>query len=47
MVVYFEGLSRSIATRGMIFLTFTPLKGISDVVHSFISECHPHFLKEH
>ena len=37
--VYIEGLTRTNATGGMIFLTFTPLKGISDVVHSFITEC--------
>ena len=37
--IYFEGLTRTNATGGMVFLTFTPLKGMSDVVHSFISEC--------
>ena len=37
--VYIEGLTRTNATRGMTYLTFTPLKGISDVVHSFIGEC--------
>ena len=37
--IYFEGLTRTNATDGMVFLTFTPLKGMSDVVHSFISEC--------
>lgn len=36
--VSFEGLTRTNATSGMVYLTFTPLKGISDVVHSFI-EC--------
>ena len=34
--VYIEGLTRTNATG---YLTFTPLKGINDVVHSFISEC--------
>ena len=37
--VYIEGLTRTNATGGMVYLTFTPLKGISDVVHSFINEC--------
>jgi phage terminase large subunit-like protein len=37
--VYIEGLRRTNATGGMVYLTFTPLKGISDVVHSFITEC--------
>ena len=33
--VYVEGVTRTNATGGMVYLTFTPLKGISDVVHSF------------
>jgi phage terminase large subunit-like protein len=37
--LYCEGLTRTNATGGMVYLTFTPLKGISDVVHKFISEC--------
>lgn len=37
--VYFEGLTRTNATGGMVYLTFTPLKGMSDVVHSFITDC--------
>lgn len=37
--IYFEGLTRTNATNGMVYLTFTPLKGMSDVVHSFIQEC--------
>jgi phage terminase large subunit-like protein len=37
--VYVEGLTRTNATGGMVYLTFTPLKGISDVVFSFINEC--------
>jgi phage terminase large subunit-like protein len=37
--IYFEGLTRTNATDGMVYLTFTPLKGMSDVVHSFISKC--------
>lgn len=37
--IYFEGLTRTNATNGMVYLTFTPLKGMSDVVHQFIGEC--------
>ena len=37
--VYFEGLTRTNATGGMVYLTFTPLKGMSDVVRAFIDEC--------
>jgi phage terminase large subunit-like protein len=36
--IYFEGLTRTNATDGMVYLTFTPLKGMSDVVHAFIQE---------
>ena len=36
--IYMEGLTRTNATGGMVYLTFTPLKGMSDVVHSFLSE---------
>jgi phage terminase large subunit-like protein len=36
--VYIEGLTRTNATGGMVYLTFTPLRGVSDVVYSFISE---------
>lgn len=37
--IYFEGLTRTNATAGMVYLTFTPLKGMSDVVHQFIQDC--------
>ena len=37
--IYDEGLTRTNATNGMVFLTFTPLKGMSDVVFAFIQEC--------
>ena len=37
--IYFEGLTRTNATGGMVYLTFTPLKGMSEVVHSFIEAC--------
>ncbi len=39
MDIYMEGLTRTNATGGMVYLTFTPLLGMSDVVHMFISEC--------
>lgn len=37
--IYFEGLTRTNATDGFVYLTFTPLRGMSDVVHAFIDEC--------
>lgn len=37
--IYTEGLTRTNATNGMVYLTFTPLKGMSEVVHAFIEEC--------
>lgn len=37
--IYTEGLTRTNATGGIVYLTFTPLKGMSDVVHQFIEEC--------
>jgi len=39
MDVYMEALTRTNATGGMLFMTFTPLLGMSDVVHSFIEAC--------
>lgn len=36
--IYSEGLSRTNATRGLVYLTFTPLLGVSDVVNRFINE---------
>jgi phage terminase large subunit-like protein len=39
--VYFEGITRTNATGGMIMLTFTPLKGMSDVVGRYILEQNP------
>jgi phage terminase large subunit-like protein len=36
--VYFEGITRTNATRGIILLTFTPLKGMSDVVGRYLLE---------
>lgn len=37
--IYTEGLTRTNATGGMVYLTFTPLLGMSEVVHMFIEEC--------
>lgn len=39
--IYVEGLSRTNATGGMVYLTFTPLLGVSDVVMRFLKERHP------
>jgi phage terminase large subunit-like protein len=39
MDIYMEGLTRTNATGGMVYLTFTPLLGMSDVVHMFVQEC--------
>jgi len=36
--IYDEGLARTIATRGMAYLTFTPLLGMSEVVRRFLME---------
>ncbi len=35
--IYDEGLARTIATAGIVFMTFTPLQGMSDVVHRFLA----------
>jgi len=39
--IYTEGLTRTNATGGMAWLTFTPLLGMSDVVRRFLSEPSP------
>jgi len=39
MDIYMEGLTRTNATGGMVYLTFTPLLGMSDVVHMFVEDC--------
>jgi phage terminase large subunit-like protein len=39
--IYSEGLTRVTSTRGMTFVTFTPLKGMSDVVKRFLNEPSP------
>jgi phage terminase large subunit-like protein len=36
--IYTEGLTRTNATDGIVMLTFTPLKGMSDVVQMFLSD---------
>jgi phage terminase large subunit-like protein len=36
--VYMEGLTRTNATGGIVMITFTPLKGMSDVVRLFLSD---------
>lgn len=36
--VYIEGLTRTMATGGMTFITFTPLLGMSEVVRRFLLE---------
>ncbi len=39
--VYFEGITRTNATQGLIAVTFTPLKGMSSVVARYILEQSP------
>lgn len=39
--LYFEGLTRTNATGGMVMVTFTPLLGMSEVVRRFIVEKAP------
>lgn len=39
--VYSEGVTRTNATKGMVYGTFTPLKGMSDVVNRFLMEASP------
>ena len=36
--IYTEGLTRTNATGGMVWLTFTPLEGMSRVVHAFVED---------
>jgi phage terminase large subunit-like protein len=38
MDVYMEGLTRTNATDGIVMVTFTPLRGMSDVVRMFLEE---------
>ncbi len=39
--IYGEGITRITATRGIVYMTFTPLKGNSDVVMRFLKEVSP------
>ena len=39
--VYFEGITRTNATKGLIAVTFTPLKGMSSVVARYLLEPSP------
>ena len=39
--VYFEGITRTNATGGLIRVTFTPLLGMSDVVGRYLLDCNP------
>lgn len=39
--IYTEGLTRTNATDGIVFLTFTPLQGMSDVVRRFLVDQMP------
>jgi len=39
--IYFEGLTRTNARGGIVTLTFTPLKGMSEVVRRFLQEKPP------
>jgi phage terminase large subunit-like protein len=39
--IYMEGLTRTNATGGMVFMTFTPLLGMSEVVRRFLTETSP------
>jgi phage terminase large subunit-like protein len=38
--IYIEGLTRTNATQGIVWLTFTPLKGMSDVVKRYLVDKH-------
>lgn len=38
LALYSEGLVRTQATKGMVFVTFTPLLGMSDVVKRFVKD---------
>lgn len=40
-VIYDEGLTRTVATGGMVYVTFTPLLGMSEVVLRFLQEQSP------
>ena len=39
--IYAEGITRTNATRGLVYVTFTPLKGVTEVVRRFLHERNP------
>jgi phage terminase large subunit-like protein len=39
--IYMEGLTRTNATDGIVMMTFTPLRGMSDVVRMFLADGEP------
>jgi len=39
--IYSEGCTRTVATHGIVYMTFTPLLGMSDVVRRFLKEKPP------
>lgn len=39
MDIYMEGLTRTNATGGFVYMTFTPLLGMSTVVEMFLKDC--------
>lgn len=41
MGIFIESLTRTNATKGMLYMTFTPLKGMSEVVRRFLHEQSP------
>ncbi len=41
LAIYIEGLTRTNTTKGIVYLTFTPLMGISEVVTRFLLEQSP------
>lgn len=41
MEIYTEALTRTNATKGIVYMTFTPLKGMSKVVRRFLKEPSP------
>lgn len=42
MDIYSEGLTRTAATKGICFMTFTPLQGPTEVVNRFLDEPSPY-----
>jgi phage terminase large subunit-like protein len=42
MAIYSEGITRTAATRGIAWMTFTPLQGPTEVVNRFVDEPSPY-----